>query len=107
MQRIGVEALHAWLEDAGRVSPGILDVREAWETALCSLPDAVLLPLSQGVGALEQLPQDREWVVVCHHGMRSFQVAMIMERSGFPRVYNLEGGIDAWARSVDPSMARY
>ena len=107
MHSVAVEELHVWLEDAERVSPGILDVREPWETALCSLPDAVPLPLSLGIGALAQLPRDRDWVVVCHHGMRSFQVAMVMERSGFSRVYNLEGGIDAWARSVDPSMARY
>jgi len=107
MQSVGVGELHVWLGDAERVSPGILDVRETWETALCSLPEAVPLPLSQGIDALEQLPRDRDWVVVCHHGMRSYQLAMIMERSGFSRVYNLEGGIDAWARSVDPSMARY
>jgi rhodanese-related sulfurtransferase len=46
-------------------------------------------------------------VVVCHHGMRSYQVAMYLERAGFPRVYNLQGGIDAWAREIDPAMPRY
>jgi len=107
MQSVRPVDLHDWLQDAGRSAPGILDVREAWETALCSLPGCVDLPLSQGIGALEQLPRDRDWVVLCHHGMRSSQVAMIMERSGFPRVYNLDGGIDAWARTVEPSMARY
>jgi rhodanese-related sulfurtransferase len=46
-------------------------------------------------------------VVICHHGARSFQVGMFLERRGFARVYNLRGGLDAWAREVDPSMALY
>jgi rhodanese-related sulfurtransferase len=46
-------------------------------------------------------------VVVCHHGVRSFQVALWLERNGFMDVANLSGGIDAWARQIDPGMAVY
>ena len=48
-----------------------------------------------------------ETVVICHHGGRSMQVAMFLEKQGFKRVHNLAGGLDAWARSVDPSMPTY
>ncbi|OYW27520.1 MAG: sulfurtransferase, partial [Methyloversatilis sp. 12-65-5] len=41
------------------------------------------------------------------HGGRSMQVAIFLERNGFGEVYNLAGGVDAWALQVDPSMARY
>jgi rhodanese-related sulfurtransferase len=54
-----------------------------------------------------ELDPDAETVVICHHGGRSMQVAMFLERTGFGRVYNLAGGVDAWARQVDPSMATY
>jgi rhodanese-related sulfurtransferase len=46
-------------------------------------------------------------VVICHHGGRSMQVAMFLEKNGFPKVHNLAGGVDAWARSVDPAMPVY
>jgi len=46
-------------------------------------------------------------VVVCHHGMRSAQVAMYLARSGFEHVSNLTGGIDEWSLTVDPKTPRY
>lgn len=46
-------------------------------------------------------------VVICHHGGRSMQVAMFLEKNGFPKVHNLAGGVDAWAKSVDPAMPVY
>ena len=50
---------------------------------------------------------DDEIIVICHHGMRSFQVASYLEGNGFKNIVNLEGGVDAWARSVDPDMPVY
>lgn len=46
-------------------------------------------------------------VVMCHHGMRSMQVAHFLLANGFKDVANLDGGIDAWAAVVDPALARY
>ncbi|MBM3355502.1 MAG: sulfurtransferase, partial [Betaproteobacteria bacterium] len=46
-------------------------------------------------------------VMICHHGGRSLQAAMFLERQGFACVFNLTGGIAAWSRSVDPSMPQY
>lgn len=95
----------------GGDSPVVLDVREPWETALCTIADSMVIPmdrLASGLASgLETLPNDRPIVVVCHHGMRSAQVAHWLSVKGFDPVYNLAGGIDAWAREVDPSMRRY
>jgi len=56
---------------------------------------------------LAELPQDRDLVLVCHHGGRSAQAAAWLAQNGFSRLHNLAGGIDAWARVVDPAMPRY
>jgi rhodanese-related sulfurtransferase len=53
------------------------------------------------------LDPEQETVVICHHGVRSYQVARFLEHYGFARVFNLHGGVDGWARSVDPAMAVY
>jgi rhodanese-related sulfurtransferase len=46
-------------------------------------------------------------VAICHHGMRSMQVAVFLERNGYSNTYNLSGGVDAWAKTVDPKMPVY
>lgn len=107
MQQLTARDLHARLSDAGRPAPGVLDVRDPWEHAIALIQGSVTLPLSRLTSRLDDLDRTREWVVVCHHGMRSYQAALLLERSGFPHVANLAGGIDAWAREVEPSMARY
>lgn len=107
MQQLAPAELDSWLNDAGRPAPALLDVREAWEQDRALIAGSVTLPMSQIVERMSELDADRDWVVVCHHGMRSYQVAMYLERAGFPRVYNLQGGIDAWAREIDPAMPRY
>jgi rhodanese-related sulfurtransferase len=56
---------------------------------------------------LDELEQDRELVAICHHGGRSLQVALFLEKNGFSKVHNLAGGVDAWSKSVDPSVPLY
>lgn len=85
----------------------ILDVREPWEHDVCRIAGAQLLPMQQIPARLGELPQDRDIVVMCHHGMRSLQVANFLAQSGFTEVVNLQGGIDAWSRQVDPSVPLY
>ena len=85
----------------------LLDVREAWEVAVCAIDGALHVPMNEVPGALGRLDRERETVVLCHHGVRSQHVGLFLERSGFTRVINLAGGIDAWAREVDPAMATY
>lgn len=95
--------------DAASPPPLLLDVREPWEFAICKLPGAELLPMGRIPDAVQRrsLPVDRDLVVICHHGIRSRQVAMFLERLGYDKVINLRGGMDAWARELDPEMATY
>ena len=55
----------------------------------------------------DEVDPNRDVVVICHHGGRSMQVAMFLERKGFGSVLNLSGGVEAWAGEVDSSMRRY
>ncbi len=87
--------------------PTLLDVREPWEVELVSLPGSLCIPMQDIAARAGELPTDRPIVCVCHHGMRSMQVATFLEHSGLDDVYNLTGGIDAWARQVDPTCAVY
>lgn len=85
----------------------LLDVREAWEVALVSLPDCHHVPMGEIPARLHEVSSDKPVVCICHHGVRSMQVAIFLERNGIESVYNLQGGIDAWAREVDPLCATY
>jgi rhodanese-related sulfurtransferase len=85
----------------------VLDVREPEEIAIAPFPDALHIPMGDIPSRLTELDPDAEWVVICHHGVRSAQVAMYLARMGFARVSNLKGGIDAWALTADPSTPRY
>ncbi len=87
--------------------PLLLDVREPWEYRIVHLPDSVLVPMRQVPATVGDWDRDQEIVVVCHHGIRSWQVGLWLEQAGFSRVINLKGGIDAWAREVDTAMPTY
>ncbi len=85
----------------------VLDVREPWEHAVASLELAELLPMQTIPARQGALARETEYVVLCHHGMRSAMVADYLRTVGIPRVLNLEGGIDRWSVEVDPSVPRY
>lgn len=104
MEEIVVEdyaALRAALPHA------VLDVREAWEFELCHLPDSKHIPLDELTARVGELDRAQTLVVVCHHGLRSRAAQAWLLSQGFARVLNLAGGIDAWARRVEPSMTLY
>ena len=89
----------------------LLDVREPWECALAAINidgwPTVQLPMGQITARLDELDPVQPVVCVCHHGVRSAQVAAFLERQGFDAVYNLNGGIDAWSAQVDAQVPRY
>lgn len=99
--------LQAWLADPARLAPLLLDVREAWEHEFCALENSQLLPLAQLPAGATTLDHDRALVCICHHGMRSMRAAAYLAQQGFENVYNLAGGVDAWAKQVDPAMPTY
>lgn len=87
----------------------LLDVREADEVALCTINGAMHIPMNLIPLYLDQIPDGIDIVIYCHHGMRSLNVANYLVENGFEgeNLYNLVGGIDAWALTVDATMARY
>ncbi|MDX1698934.1 MAG: rhodanese-like domain-containing protein [Thiohalobacterales bacterium] len=87
--------------------PVLLDVREPWEYRIVHLDDSVLIPMRQIPTAVDTLDRDRETIVICHHGVRSRQVALYLERLGFTNVVNLKGGMDAWAKHTDTTLPTY
>lgn len=108
MQRFAPKQLADYLQHREQ-PPLLLDVREPWEYEICHISDSELIPMRQIPDAVEQSRLDpvRETVVICHHGIRSRQVAYYLEHLGFTNLINLEGGVEAWAQDVDPTMKRY
>lgn len=107
MRQITPTELSGWLSDAARAKPVLLDVREPWEYQLCHIAGSRPMPMATVPTRLDELDSGTDMVVICHHGGRSAQVAMFLERQGFANVINLEGGVAGWATQVDPSMAQY
>jgi rhodanese-related sulfurtransferase len=106
MKSIDAPALAQWMTDSQRSPPQVLDVREPWELAICRIEGSDSIPLRALPAELPRLDDGRPVVCVCHHGGRSAHAAMFLARQGFD-VYNLIGGIDAWARQVDATMPKY
>jgi rhodanese-related sulfurtransferase len=107
MNQINASQLKAWLDDAARDQPVLLDVREPWEYEKARIEGSRLVPMREVPARMAEIDEDKEVVAICHHGGRSMQVAMFLERQGFKSVHNLTGGIDAWSRTVDPSVPTY
>jgi len=105
MDEISPQDLKARL--AGPNRPLLLDVRQDWETKLCRLENAVHIPIEEIELRADELNPGDEIVVYCHQGVRSAAVADYLRQRGFQNVRNLAGGLDLWARAVDPTMRRY
>ena len=92
--------------------PLVLDVREPLEVQAASVrPNGAFellhIPMNQIPARLGELRADRPTACLCHHGMRSMNVAMFLARNGFDQVANIAGGIDAWTLERDPAVPRY
>lgn len=107
MQHITAPELAAWLADPSRPQPLLLDVREDWEFATCSIAGSTQIPMRLVPVRVTEIDDDSPIVCVCHHGARSMNVAAFLEHNGFNNITNLTGGIHAWAVQVDPSMPKY
>ncbi len=85
----------------------LLDVRELREAEIAHIAGARLIPLRELPGRLAELSGHGDIVTLCHHGPRSLKAREILKGAGFSSVRSLAGGIDAWAREVDPEVPRY
>ena len=107
----------AWLASltAGAPAPIVLDVREPWELQTASVKaegfTLVHIPMREVPVRLEalreELPADQPVACLCHHGVRSLQVASFLAHNGFTQVVNLHGGINAWSQQRDASVPQY
>jgi adenylyltransferase/sulfurtransferase len=85
----------------------LLDVREPHELEISALPGAVNIPLGTLAARLSELDSAREMVVFCKSGTRSARALELLASAGFKKIKNLKGGINAWAREVDPALPIY
>ncbi|WP_078118089.1 rhodanese-like domain-containing protein [Thiosocius teredinicola] len=106
MRELNARQLRDYLADTD-ADPLLLDVREPWEYQICRIDGSQLIPMGQLPAAMNALDKQRETVVICHHGVRSRQVAMYLDYQGFSNIINLAGGVDGWARDVDHQMPTY
>jgi len=107
MQQISAPELARLIAEPGPDGVQLLDVREDWEYEIAHLPGSTHLPMQRVPAELGRLDPTRPLVCICHHGVRSMQVAMFLSHRGFDRIMNLDGGIDAWSRQVDPNCTAY
>jgi rhodanese-related sulfurtransferase len=85
----------------------LVDVREPWETQLCHIAGAQLIPMGSIPANLQRLDFEGEVICYCHHGVRSLDVAVWLRSQGVERARSMTGGIDRWSAEVDPKVPRY
>jgi rhodanese-related sulfurtransferase len=86
----------------------LLDVREPWEYATAQIAGSTSMPMGDVAARFQQeLDPEEHIVVICHHGVRSMNVTAWLRQQGFENVQSLRGGIDRWAREIDPTVPLY
>ena len=85
----------------------LIDVRDPIEQQVSALPGALNIPIERLGQRLKELDPQQTYVLFCRTGVRSARGVRQLSAAGFPQVYNLFGGINAWAQQIDPSMRQY
>lgn len=112
IEQIRPAELNQWLQEMQALGEAVvLDVREPFELRIaCVKPDGftfVAIPMGMIPLRLAELDPQRPTLCLCHHGVRSMQVALFLKSRGFSHVANITGGIEAWSRELDPEVAQY
>jgi sulfur-carrier protein adenylyltransferase/sulfurtransferase len=84
----------------------ILDVRTKEEFEICNL-GGILIPHTEIEQRYDEIPEDKKLISLCHHGVRSKIAIDILKAKGFKDLYNLTGGIDAYAKQADSKIKQY
>ena len=88
--------------------PLLLDIREPWEYQTAHIEPSTLIPMNEIPSrAHQELDDEANILVLCHHGARSLSVAAWLRQQGFDKAQSVAGGIDAWSRTIDPEVPRY
>ena len=102
-------SLEAWLQDSNKKNPRLIDCRELEERLICHIKESELIPLKEIGSAISEWHSDykQNFVIYCHHGIRSLQAAQFLREQGFENAYSLAGGIEKWAIDIDQELTRY
>lgn len=85
----------------------LIDVREAHELEICGI-GGIHIPMGDVMNNLDRIPKDKKVIIHCRSGARSGAVVQALEtQHGYSNLYNLKGGIIAWADQIDPSLTKY
>jgi len=105
---ITTQELKQLLAPASPERPVVLDVREPWEYSVARIEGSTLMPMGDVPSrAFQELDPEARIITVCHHGVRSMNVAVWLRNQGFENTQSLRGGIDAWSAEIDPALPRY
>lgn len=105
MREITVQELKK-LKDAG-ADFQLIDVREPHEYDICNL-DGELIPMAEIPGSTDKISRDKQVIIHCRSGKRSGEMVLWLEKNeGYENLYNLKGGVLAWAKEIDPTMPVY
>jgi rhodanese-related sulfurtransferase len=105
---IATQDLKRLLAATGPENPIVIDVREPWEHKTARIEGSTLIPMGDIPSrAFQELDPEAHIVTVCHHGVRSMNVAVWLRGQGFEKAQSLRGGIDAWSVEIDPAVPRY
>jgi adenylyltransferase/sulfurtransferase len=85
----------------------LIDVREKGELEICSVHFAEHFPMSDIQNRIEEFDRNEELIFMCHHGVRSCNVAFMFSSMGFTKISNMSGGINRWADTIDEAMKKY
>jgi len=92
--------------DAGE-KVALLDVRESWEREAAAIEPSCHMAMGDVPARFQELDPEEHLIVYCHHGVRSMNVTAWLRQQGFESVQSLRGGIDRWAREIDPKVPLY
>jgi adenylyltransferase/sulfurtransferase len=102
---VTVEELQQKLQET--IPPLLIDVREPFEYQICHIPEAQLIPLGTLSAHFDAWAKDAEIFLQCRSGGRSAEAVKLLQQAGFTKVFNVEGGILAWADRIDPTVQKY
>ncbi len=107
MSVIQLSAIELQKKLAGDVKPLLLDVRELNEFQYTRIEGSKLIPMGEIAQRINEIDSTDGCVIICHHGIRSQQVAAYLVQAGLDDIYNLSGGIEAWSEDCDDTVLRY
>lgn len=85
----------------------LLDVREPWEFEAAKIAGSILMDHHTLAAIVPRLQRSKHMICICHHGVRSYSAAMYLRQQGIAHAQSLAGGVDAWAKKIDPTIGVY